>query len=139
MEKSIGHSLLTALTVALVTAGIVSCQRADDLSSKAPVSQPAGSQSPLSVVKWGPNETRRGVAVNRQATGESAVWISLKGTATAGATVSFGSEASPAVIAPDLVTAVIPQKVIDTPGEYQVFVNEPSGRRTEVGVFRVGP
>jgi hypothetical protein len=94
----------------------------------------------VSVKDWGPRETKRGEAVNRQPDGSSAIWIGVIGVAPEGAKVRFGDQqVSDATVMSDLVTAPVPRPVIDMPGDYQVVIEEPSGRRTSVGVFKVTP
>jgi hypothetical protein len=90
---------------------------------------------------WGPTETRRGEAVNKQPDGASAIWIRVAGVAADPATkVRFGDQhVSPATVSPELVTAAVPKPVIDTAGDYPVVIEEVSGRRTNVGTFRVLP
>lgn len=102
---------------------------------------PAASAPALQPQAWGPIETKRGQAVNKQPDGVSAIWIRVSGVAADPATkVKFGDRhASPATVTSELVTAAIPQVVIDTAGDYPVVIEEPSGRRTPVGTFRVVP
>lgn len=95
----------------------------------------------LTVKGWGPTETRRGEGVNKQPDGASAIWIGVAGVSADPATkVRFGDQhVSPATVSPDLVTAAVPKGVIDTAGDYPVVIEEGSGRRTNVGTFRVVP
>jgi len=95
----------------------------------------------VSVKDWGPRETKRGEAVNRQPDGASAIWIGATGvTADPATKVRFGEQhASPATVAPDLVTSAVPKAVIDAAGDYPVVIEEPSGRKTTVGTFKVLP
>jgi hypothetical protein len=95
----------------------------------------------LKVKDWGPRDTKRGIPVNRQPTGDSAIWISVAGVIAAdGALVRFGgSHSSRGVVAPGLVTAVIPEEVIKTGGSFLVSIEESNGRRTAVGSFVVSP
>lgn len=95
----------------------------------------------LTVSGWGPTETRRGEAVNKQPDGASAIWIGVAGVVADPATkVWFGDQhASPATVSPEVVTAAVPKAVIDTAGDYPVVIEEPSGRRTRVGTFKVLP
>ncbi len=103
-----------------------------------PTATPA---QPVAVKDWGPRETKRGEAVNRQPDGASAIWIGATGVMADPATkVRFGDQhASPATVAPDLVTTAVPKAVIDTAGDYPVVIEEPSGRKTTVGTFKVLP
>jgi hypothetical protein len=95
----------------------------------------------VAVSTWGPTETKLGQAVNRQADGVSAIWIRVAGIQADPATrVTFGVQhASPATVTPELVTTAVPQAVIGSAGEYPVVIEEPNGRRTAVGTFRVQP
>lgn len=95
----------------------------------------------VTVKDWGPREAKRGQTVNRQPDGSSAIWIAVTGIAVDPATkVIFGGKhASPAAVAPDGVTAVVPKAVIDTAGDHEVVIEEPGGRRINVGTFRVLP
>lgn len=107
-------------------------------AAKSPAASPAQA---VTIKDWGPRETKRGEAVNRQPDGASAIWIGATGVAADPATkVRFGDQhASPATVAPDLVTSAVPKAVIDTAGDYPVLIEEPSGRKTSVGTFRVLP
>lgn len=95
----------------------------------------------VTIKDWGPRETKRGETVNRQPDGASAIWIGATGVMADPATkVRFGDQhASPATVAPDLVTTAVPKAVIDTAGDYPVVIEEPSGRKTTVGTFKVVP
>lgn len=112
------------------------------IQPSAPVGTTAAPPAQTVVVKdWGPRETKRGEAVNRQPDGVSAIWIGAAGVMADPATkVRFGDQhASPGTVAPDLVTTAVPKAVIDTAGDYLVVIEEPSGRKTTVGTFKVLP
>jgi hypothetical protein len=129
--------LAVALAVAVVTvAGCGDRPAGNEPAAQVPTGLPA-----LRVAKWGPDQTTRGVPVNIQPDGGSAIWISVDGVANdPGTKVWYGRDVStPAVVVPGLVTARIPGEVVDRVGEHEVTIEEPSGRRTAVGVFRVLP
>lgn len=129
-------AFLASAAAILVLAGCSEKPVTDQRAEQAPTGLPA-----LTVVKWGPEETKRGVSVNTQPDGGSALWISVDGVVNdPGTKVWYGRQVStPAVVVPGLVTAIIPKDVVDQVGEYEVAIEEPSGRRTVVGVFRVLP
>lgn len=128
-----------AVIAALCLFGAVGCSDRPSSNASAPA---ASAPSAAPVVKgWGPTETRRGEAVNKQPDGASAIWIGVAGVAADPATkVRFGDRHdSPATVSAELVTAAVPKAVIDTAGDYAVVIEEGSGRRTSVGTFRVLP
>jgi hypothetical protein len=138
-------TFLTALAATALVAFLNACsdQPKPEPQQAAPAPKsPAASPAQSATIKdWGPRETKRGEAVNRQPDGESAIWIGATGVAADPATkVRFGDRhAAPATVAPDLVTSAVPKEVIDTVGDYPVVIEEPSGRKTSVGTFRVLP
>lgn len=132
----IGSSRFLAISAFLALAYIAGCSDKPAQTPTAPASS-----SPLSVVDWGPRDTRQGVPANPQPDGASAIWIRVKGIANDSRTVVKydGRLAVSAVVQPDLVTAPVPKELIDRAGEYAVTIEEPSGRRTLVGNFKVLP
>jgi len=103
----------------------------------------AKKECPIQLEGWGPPETTRGKEVNVQPNGRSALWIKVNNSCSFGQVyIEFGSVRvrSEAVVAPGLLTALIPSKVIDTPGKYIVsIVEKDTGRKTPVGIFAVHP
>lgn len=125
----------------VLAAALAACSDRPAQTATQPSTPPAAAPVALQVQSWGPSETKRGAAVNRQADGASAIWIRVGGvTADPVTRVTFGAQnASAATVTPDLVTAAVPRAVIDNAGEYPVVIEEPNGRRTTVGTFKVTP
>lgn len=135
--KSDFRSYGRGVAAALCVVGAVGCS---DRPATTAGATAASAPSVAPVVKgWGPTETRRGEAVNRQPDGVSAIWIGVAGVAADAATkVRFGDQyLSPATVSPELVTAAVPKAVVNTAGDYLVVIEEASGRRTLVGTFKV--
>lgn len=138
-------NLLTALAGAVAVAVLTACsdQPKPGTQQTAPAhnSSAVAPAQAITIKDWGPRETKRGEAVNRQPDGSSAIWIGASGvTADPATKVRLGDQhTSPATVAPDLVTITVPQPVINTVGDYPVVIEEPSGRKTAVGTFKVLP
>lgn len=135
-------SQVAALCVAAAGLLVSACgDRAGGPATPSAAKAPPAATAPaaLAVKSWGPEETKRGQAVNVQPDGSSAIWIAVSGVAADPATkVRFGNQdGAAASVTHDLVTAAVPKSVIDNAGDYTVVIEEPSGRRTSVGTFRV--
>jgi hypothetical protein len=140
MKRKSGTAAVWKLAVAgLMAAAVSGCS--DRPAQPGKSAEKATAAPTLTVKDWGPRETKRGQAVNKQPDGASAIWIGVSGVSADPATkVKFGDTySSPATVTPDLVTAAVPKGVIDTAGDYPVVIEELSGRRTTVGTFRVLP
>ena len=96
----------------------------------------------VQVQDWGPRSTRKGIGINAQPDGESAMWIKAPGISRLrNAIVWFGRHRArgEAWVDGPLLTTHVPKAVIDQPGAYDVAVVCGSGRRLHVGTFVVEP
>lgn len=94
----------------------------------------------ISVADWGPRETEQGKSVNCQPDGSSAIWIRANLIEkTKIERVRFGEYLwRPATIdGLDLITAHVPECIIQKAGSYPVFFICSKGISTYVGRFRV--
>ena len=92
----------------------------------------------LSVEGWGLRETELGVSANCQPDGSSAFWILVKDVDKLSITrARFGHYISRPVnvVGPDLVTSLLPESIIHTPGKYPVFLVDVNNDAMLVGTF----
>jgi SAM-dependent methyltransferase len=89
---------------------------------------------------WGPRSTQVGAGVNLQPNGNSAVWIEVSNINGYGEVyVEFGRTRMLACVQEGLVTSIIPNEILSTPGRHNIHVVEACGRRSAVGEFVVQP
>jgi len=96
----------------------------------------------IRVDDWGPRETERGKSVNCQPDGSSAIWIRTNLIEkTKIERVRFGEYLwRPATIdGLDLITAHVPECIIQKAGSHPVFLICSNGISTYVGRFSVCP
>lgn len=96
--------------------------------------------SDIEVLDWGSKDTKKGVAVNCQPDGSSAIWIRVKSKVELGVTfIQFGDFIPPVLAFVDgfLITTEIPSNVINNDGEYAITIVGTGGRVTNVGTFFV--
>jgi SAM-dependent methyltransferase len=94
----------------------------------------------VNIKDWGPKQTGVGVGINVQPNGSSAIWILLENLELFGNVhVEFSGEqgGSAANVDGNLVTAEIPQAIINRPGEHTVEIIDGSTKRIRVGRFMV--
>ena len=90
------------------------------------------------VDSWTPSKTKKGVGVNVQPDGRSAIGISVKDVEFAPSTyITIGKyEVREISILPDRVSFAIPKQVIENTGKYEIIIHEPKVV-TRVGAFVV--
>lgn len=95
---------------------------------------------PVQVHDWGSQQTIAGQGVNVQPDGTSALWIKAEDISRFGDVYAyFGAHRArrPAIVSDSTLTTGIPPFVINHAGDYEVAIDEASGRRTHVGIFKV--
>lgn len=93
----------------------------------------------VSVKDWGPVSSAIGSPANRQRNGRSAIWLRL-GTLTDDDRPKLligGKEADGVVVHDDLITALIPESIIQTPGSFPVTLAVTGFPPVYVGDFDV--
>ena len=105
---------------------------------------PAASGVPeLKVVQWGPSQTTVGVVVNKQPSGESAVWFSMSGGINPGTNLElwFGeTKLTDVVFNAEGGSAILPSTLLNKAGDYPIYlIHEPSKKRFDIGVFKILP
>jgi hypothetical protein len=128
-----GRPLITVLHVPPVGTTHPRPQPGDDgrVAAKPPI-----------VKDWGPRETVAGTAFNQQATGESAMWISLDGLAPdASHAISFDGHVIDRLVRMDFgFTFCVPGEAYRTPGPKEVLLLEGADKKpVRIGVFDVKP
>lgn len=94
------------------------------------------------VEDWGPRETELGVGANCQPDGSSAIWILAKQVDKLSINrVRFGNYIwRPAnIVGSDVVTSIVPDCVINTPGRHPVFLVDVNNKAIFVGIFKTIP
>lgn len=94
----------------------------------------------LTIVNWGPKGTKAGTGFNVQADGASAIFFTVK-HAGPGLVIMFNNQdlPKPAISrATNTISASVPDELIQTAGEFEVFVmDKESGRKSEPVMFKV--
>jgi hypothetical protein len=101
-----------------------------------------GAAKPLIVKDWGPRETVAGTAFNQQATGESAMWISLDGhDPDTSHAISFDGHLIDRLVRMDFgFTFCVPSETYGTPGPKEILLLAgPEKKPIWIGVFDVKP
>jgi hypothetical protein len=97
----------------------------------------------VSILKWGPQETKAGSGFSVQANGNSALWFEQRGIHSAeSAQVWFGNtQLNGMAITPNVGgSAEVPPALISKPGKYPVYlILKPQNQRVDLGTFEVTP
>ena len=97
-------------------------------------------QTNVIIDSWAPQEAIVGKGVNIQSNGKSALWIKVTGLdyKNSGIYLTFNNiKEEDITVSKDLITSYIPDEVLKNKGKYNIFINEPSGRKTMLGEFIV--
>jgi hypothetical protein len=90
------------------------------------------------LLDFGPHSTKAGKGFNIQSSGQSALWFRTRYATAATVVVFNNNELETTVGNESSVSAIIPDKLLKTPGEYTVFLLDKSqGIRSNSVVFRV--
>lgn len=89
-------------------------------------SYPIAPVSPLaiSILDFGPKESKAGVGINVQADSSSAIWVAVDGTPGDGTFLVFAGHQLKTVSVKGHVTATVPDRMLKDPGEKQIFLEQ---------------
>ncbi len=123
MSKKL-FAIASILIFTMITAGCDSNQKAPKEKSQAPATQTqaAPAQGNMVLKKFGPTEIHAGMVFNKQPNGESAIWSETENATPATIFVLDGAELKSAVTGGKSVTAVVPQNLYATTGEYSLYL-----------------
>jgi hypothetical protein len=97
----------------------------------------------VSILKWGPQQTKVGTSFSPQPNGNSALWFEQRGIHNAESVqVWFDStQLTGVVLTPNVGgSAEVPSSLISKPGKYPVYlILKPQNQRVELGTFEVLP
>lgn len=126
--------LISSISIALA---LVACS---DNVKDATVSE---AKIEVSILKWGPQETKLGTSFSPQPNGNSALWFEQRGIHNAESVqVWFDStQLTGVVLTPNIGgSAEVPSLLISKPGKYPVYlILKPQNQRVKLGIFEVLP
>lgn len=74
------------------------------------------------IVAFGPQETIAGASINPLPDGRSAIWMTLDGTPPPSTRVVFDGTALESTVGDRLITAIVPARLLRSPGDKPVFI-----------------